>query len=311
MEWFITRKRLTDFKAHAVIIGLPKEARRRPPGAEAMNEADHDETDRDAPVVELAAAELRGAARSSLMFRTAKILCESGEYICVVRDVSATGARLRLFHAAPPDEHLFLELANGDRYAMERVWARDDHAGFRFSCVIDIDRFIAEPNRYPRRPIRLNLQRPADIIVDGVAVPAMLLDLSQQGARVEAGRKLALEQKLWLAVEGLPERFGCVRWRSGYAHGIVLQQGLALDELARFALALQPFGSGDLAPAAAARFACWGRGRGRGRGLGGRSHARIRPQRFSQRVSQFLNVRILSFPVGALRTGGIRNSGAR
>jgi hypothetical protein len=219
-----------------------------------MIEADHQAFDGDSPVDEIAAPDLRGAARSSLMFRTAKILCESGEYVCVVRDVSATGARLRMFHAAPPDEHLFLELANGDRYAMERVWARDDHAGFRFSCVIDLERFIAEPSNYPRRPIRLNLQRPADIVVDGVAVPAMLLDLSQQGARVEAGRKLALEQKLWLAVEGLPERFGCVRWRSGYAHGLVLQQGLALDELARCALALQPFGAAETAPPLAARY---------------------------------------------------------
>lgn len=190
-------------------------------------------------------AEMRAAPRSSLMCRTAKILCESGEYVCVVRDVSATGARLRLFHAPPPDGHLFLELANGDRYAMERVWVHDDHAGFRFSCTIDVDRFIAEPGRHPRRPIRLRLQQAADVTVDGVASPAVLLDLSQQGARIEAGRKFAIEQKLWLGVEGMPARFGCVRWREGYAHGLVLQQSLPLEELARVALALQPF-DGDL-----------------------------------------------------------------
>ncbi|MBW8753872.1 MAG: PilZ domain-containing protein [Sphingomonadales bacterium] len=202
-----------------------------------------------------APGDMRAALRSSLMFRTAKILCESGEYICVVRDVSATGARLRLFHAPPPDQHLFLELANGDRYAMERVWVRDDHAGFRFSCTIDVDHFIAEPSPYPRRPIRLKLHRPADVVADGISSPAMLLDLSQQGARVEAGRKLAIEQKLWLAVEGQPERFGCVRWRSGYTHGLVLQQSFRLDELAHYALALQPFDATDPtvpAPAAVA-----------------------------------------------------------
>jgi hypothetical protein len=186
-------------------------------------------------------AEMRAAPRSSLMCRTGKILCESGEYVCVVRDVSATGAKLRLFHAAPPDRHLFLELANGDRYAMERVWVQGDHAGFRFSCTIDVDRFIAEPSAWPRRPIRINLQRPADVAADGVASPAMLLDLSQQGARIEAGRKFALEQKLWLSVEGQPPRFGCVRWRRGYTHGLVLQQSLGLEQLARCALALQPF----------------------------------------------------------------------
>jgi hypothetical protein len=188
-------------------------------------------------------ADMRAVPRSSLMCRTAKILCGSGEYVCVVRDVSATGAKLRLFHQPPPEAHVFLELANGDRYAMERVWVQGDHAGFRFSCTIDVDLFLAEPSPYPRRPIRLRFQRPVDVTVDGVVSPAVLLDLSQQGARIEAGRKFALEQKLWLAVDGLPARFGCVRWRQGYTHGLVMQQGLGLDELARLAFALQPAGA--------------------------------------------------------------------
>jgi hypothetical protein len=199
-------------------------------------------------------AEMRSAPRSSLMCRTGKILCESGEYVCVVRDVSATGAKLRLFHPVPPDEHLFLELANGDRYAMERVWVRGDHAGFRFSCTIDVDRFIAEPAAHPRRPIRLNLRRPADARADGIVSPVVLLDLSQQGARIEAGRKFALEQKLWLTLEDQAPRFGCVRWRRGYSHGLVLQQSLGLEQLAQCAFALQPFAPaadyGDPPPAA-------------------------------------------------------------
>ena len=198
-------------------------------------------------------AEMRAAPRSSLMCRTAKILCESGEYVCVVRDVSATGARLRLFHEPPPDRHLFLELSNGDRYAMERVWTHADHAGFRFSCLIDVDRFIAEPSAYPRRPIRLTLQRQAEIAIGSDTSLVTVLDLSQQGARIDADRKLALRQKLWLAVDGLPRRFGAVRWRKGNAHGLVLQQGLRLDELAQHAFALQPFAPANLAVAETAQ----------------------------------------------------------
>jgi hypothetical protein len=216
-----------------------------------MTQAD-DASQPSAPV-----AELRAAPRSSLMFRTAKLLGESGEYVCVVRDVSASGCRIRLFHEAPADSHLFLELANGDRYAMERVWAREDHLGFRFSCAIDVDRFIAEPSAYPRRPIRLNLRRPADVVVDGVASPAVLLDLSQHGARIESGRKFALEQKLWLGIDDVQQRFGCVRWRNGYTHGVVLQQSLRLDELALYAFDLQSGERGagrNAAPTALAGF---------------------------------------------------------
>jgi hypothetical protein len=82
-------------------------------------------------------------------------------------------------------------------------------------------------------------------VVDSITSPAVLLDLSQHGARVETGRKFALEQKLWLAVDGQPPRFGCVRWRQGYAHGLVLQQSLRLEELAQYALDLQPYPAGD------------------------------------------------------------------
>ena len=215
-----------------------------------MRQAQQNASDQGRPF-----AEMRAAPRSSLMFRTAKLLCESGEYICVVRDISANGAKVRLFHAPPPDAHMFLEVANGDRYAMERMWIRDDHMGFRFSCTIDVDHFIAEPSLYPRRPIRLKLQRPADVVADGVASPAVLLDLSQQGARIEAGRKFALAQKIRVVIDDETSRLACVRWRSGYTHGLVLQESFKLDELAHHALALQPFASPVTTPTALNRYA--------------------------------------------------------
>ena len=47
---------------------------------------------------------MRGAQRFTLLIRTAKLVCESGEYLCVIRDVSSTGVRLRLFHDLPADD---------------------------------------------------------------------------------------------------------------------------------------------------------------------------------------------------------------
>lgn len=204
-----------------------------------------------------AGADLRGATRYSLIIRTAKLLCESGEYVCVVRDVSETGVKLRLFHACPPDRHLALELANGERYAMERVWAKDELAGFQFSAPIQVDEFIEEPSRWARRPVRLRVQRPALATAGGRDVQAMLIDLSQQGACIETGSQIPLGQQIRLEVEGLPVRFGHVRWRKGFTHGLVFQQGMRLDDFARHALALQPYSVSALdlgEPARLARF---------------------------------------------------------
>lgn len=186
-------------------------------------------------------AERRDAPRFPLLMRTAKLLCESGEYICMVRDVSAGGAMIRLFHEVPPDTHVFLELASGDRYAMQRRWHRKDRAGYRFSSRIAVNEFIEEPSIHPRRPLRLRLYRTALVTADGRDSKAMLRNISQQGACVETSSRLSEGTELRLEVAGLPIRFGTVRWQSERAYGVVFQQAFPLEDFARYTLALQPF----------------------------------------------------------------------
>ncbi|MGE0284318.1 MAG: PilZ domain-containing protein, partial [Rhizobiaceae bacterium] len=106
---------------------------------------------------------LRGAQRFTLLIRTAKLVCESGEFLCVIRDVSETGLRLKLFHHLPQDRHLALELANGEVYFVEKVWERDGHAGFRFAAPIDVQGFIAEVSPFPRRQVRLRMHEAATV----------------------------------------------------------------------------------------------------------------------------------------------------
>ena len=196
---------------------------------------------------------LREAPRFSLIIRSAKLVTESGEYLCVVRDISATGARLRLFHEPPPERHVFLELANGDRHVMERVWANDGHAGFRIAQPIDVNTFLVEPSPYPKRPIRLRLQRPSVLIVGGVKHPAKLLDLSQKGARITAECHLAVSQQISLDIAGLGSIPAKVRWRRENLYGVVLERTFKLDELASFAFDLQHSRSTGGEPPASSR----------------------------------------------------------
>jgi PilZ domain len=185
--------------------------------------------------------DLRATKRTSLLIRTAKLVAQNGEYVCMVRDVSADGLRLRLFHPLPPETYMFLQLANGELYPMELVWQRDNEAGFRFARQINLDEFIEEPSAFARRPMRLNIQHSGLVFVAGRASPAMLIDLSQGGARIETTAWLALRQTVRLSLDGLPERFARVAWRDRYHHGLVFDQSLKLDELAAHAYQLQPY----------------------------------------------------------------------
>jgi hypothetical protein len=189
-------------------------------------------------VPDLEVADLRDAPRYSLMLRVAKLACPVGEIPCIVRDISATGVRLRLFSEDDIGEHLFLELANGRRFAMRRMWQRDGHAGFRFAEAIDVESFVSEHGEFPKRAIRLKLSRPATVTFNGEAIEATLCDLSQQGAQIECPMHLAIAQRLALNVAGMPERRAVVRWRRNGAYGLVFEETFTLEELARLAFRL-------------------------------------------------------------------------
>lgn len=185
-------------------------------------------------------ADLRAAQRFALMLRAGKLICDGQEFLCVLRDASASGFKARLFHPLPQGSTYELELGNGNRFAAEPVWERDGHAGFRFCAgEIDVHSLLEETSPYPRRLIRLRLQLPVTVEAHGVVRAAVLRDLSQQGALIESETVLALRQPLLIEARGLPPLAGRVRWRRGTAHGVVFHTGFRLDELAALTARLQ------------------------------------------------------------------------
>jgi hypothetical protein len=196
----------------------------------------------------------RGAERFTLMLRVAKLVSSQGEYACVIRDVSVSGVRLRLFHDLPPERHLVLILANGESYFVENVWERTNdtgrEAGFRFSAPIDVTTFMTEGSRFPKRQVRLALDLPAVVAVRDHTSPIVIRDLSQHGARIESERSLFVGQHLRVKGHGLPQIFASVRWSSGASCGLVFQNGFRLDELAQTIWAIR-----EPAERAAARLA--------------------------------------------------------
>lgn len=185
-------------------------------------------------------AELRTAPRVSLMLRAAKLVSPAGEYLCILRDVSATGLKAKLFHPLPPGEPIALELGNGARYLLEPVWEADGHVGFQFhEGPIDLAALVDEAGLYPKRQLRLKLDLPIDLGVGDMALVGQLRDLSLHGALVELDHFLALRQLVKIGGGPFPVRHARVRWRKGNAHGLVFHEGFALSELALLVERLQ------------------------------------------------------------------------
>lgn len=198
-----------------------------------------EQTAREAAINEEVTAEERAAPRFTLLIRSAKLVAPQAQFLCVIRDVSATGISLRGFHPLPDGDSLELEMQTGDRHPIERVWNRGLEAGYRFTAPVEVGDLIAESGAYPKRPLRLDLDLPLNIQWDGRKIRANLTNLSQQGARVECDEFLALGQPLRLMSLRLPEIQARVRWRNGGCYGLAFDTTFNLRDFALLAARLQ------------------------------------------------------------------------
>lgn len=188
---------------------------------------------------DLASLDQRAAPRFTSLIRAAKLTCEQGEFICVVRDASTTGVRLRCFHAVPRDSSLTLELQNGDRFAIEWIRGEGHEASFRFPHEVPIERLVQDSINYPRRPLRLNIAIPLTLRTPMGAVTAVTQNVSQQGCRVECAMPLALAQSVVVESAQLPGIRAKVRWRRGNDCGLVFDDTFSLIDFATLAARLQ------------------------------------------------------------------------
>lgn len=183
--------------------------------------------------------EQRRARRYSLLIRPAKLLCPQGEFVCVLRDVSSTGASAKLFHRLPAVDRFTLELQSGQSYELQRVWERQLEAGFAFSDEVDVSQLVSEIGGFPKRPLRLGLNFPIMVRAGLGRGSALVENISQQGARLECRDLLALDQSLRIEGQGLRETRAKVRWRRGEHYGVVFDDTFSLRDFALLAARLQ------------------------------------------------------------------------
>lgn len=192
---------------------------------------------------DVSASDQRAQPRVELAPKPAKVICQTGEYLCVVRDVSSMGAGLLFLHAVPPEPRIILQMPDGLTYPIERVWIGKKQAGYRFGCNVSLEDFTEEVSDFTPRAIRLAIKASAKL-GDGRKVrDVQIVNLSCEGARFECDDDLPLNCLLGFSIEGLEKRLGQVRWRDGNTYGMQFQHVLSEQELSDCALRLQPFGS--------------------------------------------------------------------
>ena len=196
------------------------------------------------PLAPAGGEELRAAARYTVLLRTAKLIEGPHEYLCVLRDISATGVKLRLFHQLPVGD-LVLELNDGQRFVIEPMWCDGEHAGFRFAQPVDVRCFLeSREDPYNRRKVRLKVSRQAVLTMRGAQYTVRLDSLSGHGAGIESTAPLMQYEPVRLEVDHLPMLYGKVCWARAPHYGLVFDFGFRLEQLAAHVAALQGLTAG-------------------------------------------------------------------
>ena len=180
------------------------------------------------------ATDRRRTPRVTVMIRPGKLIADGREFLCVVRDVSETGIKVRLFAPLPEHSQLEIEFDNGERHPVQLVWQTGELAGFFFGAEVDVERLIAAHNgNHPRRQPRLNISLDAVLCTHGLRTPIVLRDISQRGASIECTGWLMIDELVRIECDKLPNLHAKVRWRRPPRYGLVFEQTFRLDELAQ------------------------------------------------------------------------------
>lgn len=184
----------------------------------------------------------RESQRLTLLLRAGKLITADGEYLCLLRDVSAGGVKLRLFHPLTLQGDCAVELSSGARLALAPVWQEGELVGLRFAKgPVEVGALLEDAGPFPKRTIRLRLHRPCLVAIHEPdrTLTGALCDISQHGAALLCEERIAIGTALELAAEPIGAIAARVRWRRGNRYGVVFTQSFRLDELARFADHLQ------------------------------------------------------------------------
>lgn len=183
----------------------------------------------------------RSGPRVTVLIRPGKLIADGREFLCVVRDVSERGLKARLFDALPEHRTLHIEFDNGERHALQLVWAKGNLAGFCFLEEVDVRRLIVtEAGDHPRRQPRVTISVDAMLSTAGMRVPVLLRDISQRGASIDCTGWLMIDELVRIESPVLPTLHAKVRWRRPPRYGVVFEQTFGLEDLARACARLTP-----------------------------------------------------------------------
>ncbi len=160
------------------------------------------------------------------------LIVEGQRELCLIRNLSSGGMRLRAYCRLRPGQILWIELKTGQPLPGQVTWVQDQEVGISFDEPIDIVSLLAPPGDglRPRMP-RLETNTSVQVRQGARNHRMRACDISQGGIKVESRSALPIGAEVVVSLAGLAPQPGVIRWSHDGHLGITFNRLLALPTL--------------------------------------------------------------------------------
>lgn len=175
----------------------------------------------------------RSEERKTMILRVGVLSQDERASFCLVKNVSATGVRVRLYSSTCRLGDVLIRVVDEDPISAKIVWIKKDDAGIEFDGRIDPETLLRlqqklSPVRRRSMP-RIKATSYAAVRVDGRNVQAVLRDISMMGARITTSRPLEVGAQASVRFPDLPELRANVRWTAEAECGLVFETPIPME----------------------------------------------------------------------------------
>jgi PilZ domain len=157
------------------------------------------------------------------------------ECLGLVRDVSPGGMMIDADFPLEIGQSVSIALLDDQELTGDVVWLDGKTVGIEFAHPVDVEYILAKPSIKPdgrrARLPRFKVKKPVTLRIDEKSADAMLLDISQRGAKFQCDFKLKLHSNILVRLNRESAVRATVKWRAGNLVGVEFHRLFSVDEL--------------------------------------------------------------------------------
>ncbi len=176
--------------------------------------------------------ERRDDKRHLTLFRVGAITVEGRRELCLIKNISAGGMKIRPYCKLEPGDRLTVELKTGTTASGRVAWVDSGNAGVEFDEAVDVLDILATSQDGPRpRMPRIEVNCFATVREGARNYRMRVVDVSQGGLKLESAVVLPQGSDIVVTLPAFMPQPGVTRWCDDGFVGVTFNRLLSLSEL--------------------------------------------------------------------------------